>query len=180
MSRIRSAGWMAAAAAALLCAAGAARAQAPDTLTFHARSALTDTLLDRMVGVWQGSPPGDPGTIDRVLCQWKYEHTLVQFQSRVTAGARKDYEVVAFLRREADGRYRMTFADAGGAVLCFEGRAEGLTLVLNASSSEGQVRLRYDLSRRGRLAVVREEAPPSGEFRKASEFEYVRGRLKGR
>jgi hypothetical protein len=170
-----------AAAVALLATCPApAWGQSADTLQFHARAALTDTLLDRLTGVWQGSPAGEPGTVDRLIGQWKYEHTLVQLQSRTTAGARKDFETVGFVRREGDGRYRMSCADASGAVLCLEGRQEGLALVLNASSPEGQVRLRYDLSRKGRLILTREEAQPAGEFRKVSQLEYVRGRLKGR
>ncbi|HVP39390.1 MAG TPA: hypothetical protein VMS93_09435 [Candidatus Saccharimonadales bacterium] len=156
-------------------------AAAPDTLQFHARSALTDTLLDRLVGVWQGSPPGDPATVDRLVGQWKYEHTLLMLQSRVATGARKDFEMVGFVTRDAGGRYRMSYADASGMVLYLEGREEGLALVLSGSGPESQVRLRYDLSRRGRLLLTREEAPaPGGEFRKVLQFDYVRGRLHGR
>jgi hypothetical protein len=98
----------------------------------------------------------------------------------VTTGPNKDFETIAFVRREPDGRYRMSYADASGAVLCFEGRAEGLVLAFSASGAEGQVRLRYDLSRKGKLAFTREEAPVAGEFRKVLQIDYLRGHLKGR
>lgn len=155
-------------------------APAPDTLQFHAVASLTDTLLDRFAGVWQGSPPGDRGSVDRLLAQWKYEHTVMQLQSKVTSGPRREYETVAFLTREPDDRYRMVFTDASGAVLCLEGRAEALVLTLTGARAAGQVRLRYDLSRRGRLTMTREEVAGAGEFRKVGEVEYLRGRLKGR
>ena len=162
--------------AALSQTAAPAPAAAPDTS--KAALATADSMLDGLAGMWEGQfSGGGLYGVDRLIATWKYDRRILQLQSRASTGPRKDFEVIAFIRRDGD-QYSMNYVDANGQLAHLDGKLLGHVLEFEGQGPAGRLRLRYDFSRPKRLALSREEAAPDAEWRKIFDVTYARGRVK--
>lgn len=165
---------------ALTCSSGYSQSSSSAAAADSSGASLVpaDSILDGFAGMWEGqfSGAGLYG-VDRLIASWKYDRRLLQLQSRATTGPRKEFEVIAFIRRDGD-IYSMNYVDATGQLAHLDGRLSGRVLEFEGEGPAGRLRLRYDFSRPKRLALSREEAYHGSDWRKIFDVMYARGRVK--